>query len=124
VTGKHIAYMIALFCACLWVIWIGSWPTAQGGRRLGHSSRFTQVCENIFFEVRPFIPVSALTGYLCDAYAKGTVGAFDNIMLVIQFVVWWVSRRTPDDRDRWKRRREKVTGRIVVLFNRLRVVPG
>ncbi len=123
-TGQHIGTMLVTLHSMIWVVWCLTWPWAWDATRMGWNDPFSRFASHYFFEVRPFIPFLAVVGFIANAYSVGEVDWYSGAAMVVQIVCWWFARNVPDDRDRWKRRAQKATGRIVVVFNRLKVVPG
>lgn len=75
-------------------------------------------------EVRPFVPFAALTELFCMLIIRQSL--FEDIWATLMCVfalVLWVYRKDDDD-DRWKRRRDKVTGKIKNLGHKLVAVPA
>jgi hypothetical protein len=72
-------------------------------------------------ELKPFALPFLIATYVPDIVAKHHF--WDYFWFGLGIVAWLIYRHDKDDDDRWKRRLEKLSGRVAVVGGRLKVVP-
>ena len=108
------AWTLVYFC----VLTIWAWAPVAG--LFGaHRLRWVQAVRH---EAHPFIPILTLINLALDTWGVSPVSSWLNYLSAAWVLVSWVT--APDDDDRWKRRRKKLSARIARRGARLAIVSG
>lgn len=119
--------ILAATCSMVGVAWILSALVLSDLRRHGEldpKKRGVRVARWIFHEVKPFF--QAIAVIKCAAYCI-PITPWDvlNVIILIQdFWLFHLYKDADDDDDRWKRRKQKVLGKIEVVNGKLAVNPA
>jgi hypothetical protein len=92
-------------------------------RYFGGAGRDLWVFRGIWAELKPFY-LPAVAVLLVDHIATGQIYGW-QVLFDVCYVANWFFFRNADDDDRWKRRKDKVAGKVKALASgRLTVVPA
>lgn len=121
---RDAALVTMTVCNSVFIVWgsitVGRMFGLIGDGRLG---RFMRAVRS---EVHPFVLPIVVIEFLAQVYVESADHPYLNkwavLGLVSNALCWWFNRQ--DDDDRWKRRRDRVAGRVRELASgRLVVVP-
>lgn len=116
--------MLKVLSALAGMVWVAyGWSTMfkDFAKALGWDDVY-EAMRRIRLETKPFRYVAVLLTYLPTALDGKLVG-WNAFFFVTGMLACYVTRNDKDDDDRWKRRREKLAGKVAEVGGKLVVVP-